>query len=67
MVGHDEDHGGLLLAQGHVQHKHAVLRVLVEVIQACRKRATVRDIVWVPVMSEDGMEPHRCDASWELQ
>lgn len=36
VVGHDEDHGGLLLAQRHVQHKQAVLCVLVEVIQTFR-------------------------------
>ena len=35
VIGHDEDHGGLVLAQGHVQRKQPVLRVLVEVIQTC--------------------------------
>lgn len=36
VVGHDEDHRGLLLAQRHVQHIDAVLFVLIEVIQTCK-------------------------------
>ena len=35
VVRHDDDHGCLFLAQGHVQRKEAVLRVLVEVVQTC--------------------------------
>lgn len=38
VVGHDQDHGGLLLAQWHAQHEDAVLCVLVEVVQTCRGR-----------------------------
>lgn len=35
MVGHDEDHAGLLMGQRHAQHKQPVLSVLMEVIQTC--------------------------------
>lgn len=38
MVWHDEDHGGLLFAQRHAQHKDTVLCVLVEVIQTCEEQ-----------------------------
>lgn len=33
VVRHDQDHGGLLLAQRHVQHKDAVHLIIIEVIQ----------------------------------
>lgn len=38
VVGHDEDHGGLLLTQRHVQHKDTVLRIIIEVIQSCEEQ-----------------------------
>lgn len=34
VVRHDQDHGGLLLAQRHVQHKDAVHLIIIEVIKA---------------------------------
>lgn len=45
VVGHDEDHGGLLLAQRHVQQKDTVLCVLVEVIQTCEEQSDKSDIL----------------------
>lgn len=33
VVGHDEDHGGLFLPQGHVEQEELVLYVIVEVVQ----------------------------------
>lgn len=37
VVRHDQDHGGLLLAQRHVQHKDAVHLIIIEVIQPWKK------------------------------
>lgn len=45
MVWHDEDHGGLLLAQWHVQHKDTVLSVLVEVIQTCDQQVDKTNVI----------------------
>lgn len=38
MVGHDQDHGRLLLAQGHAQHIETVHLIIVEVIQSCKRQ-----------------------------
>ena len=38
MVGHDQDHGGLLLAQGNAQHIDVVHLIIIEVIQSWKKR-----------------------------
>lgn len=38
MVRHDQDHGGLLLAQRHVQHIDAVHLIIIEVIQSWKWR-----------------------------
>lgn len=45
VVGHDKDHGGLLLAQRHVQHKDTVFGIIIEVIQSCEGQI-VRDFVF---------------------
>lgn len=46
VVGHDQDHGGLLLAQRHVEHEKLVLCVFVEVIQTCKGQLAIRDPAW---------------------
>lgn len=48
VVGHDEDHGGLLLAQRHTQHKQVVLLVLVEIIQTCQEGRVSETVLGSP-------------------
>lgn len=46
MVRHDQDHGGLLLAQSHAQHIDMVDLIIIEVIQSWKTRVKIGESVF---------------------